>query len=159
MGRHALRFAACHPDRKYHCKDMCSSCYDKARAEKRRGSPAYAKRLDTLRIKYATDESYRREKLAIRKKNYNPEATYRRHVTSRYGLSATAYDVLWAEQEGKCKFCGRTNSGKFRLSVDHCHKTGRVRGLLCMSCNAKLGWYENRRTQIEEYIAAACETL
>lgn len=36
--------------------------------------------------------------------------------------------------------------------VDHNHKTGKVRGILCKFCNSKLGWFENRRLSIEEYL-------
>lgn len=39
-----------------------------------------------------------------------------------------------------------------RQYLDHCHKTGKVRGLLCQSCNLKLGWYEKYQDQINSYL-------
>lgn len=45
-------------------------------------------------------------------------------------------EKLSVKQEGKCGVCGKPESAfKFRLSVDHNHKTGQVRGLLCYRCN------------------------
>lgn len=45
-------------------------------------------------------------------------------------------EKLFEKQEGRCGVCGKHESGfKMRLSVDHNHKTGQVRGLLCYYCN------------------------
>lgn len=50
------------------------------------------------------------------------------------------YDLLYKRQEGKCAICSATQSVEGReLSVDHNHKTGEVRGLLCFNCNTILG--------------------
>jgi hypothetical protein len=61
-----------------------------------------------------------------------------KHLQQRYGLSQEEYEELKERQKSKCAICGRKQSGK-RLSVDHCHSTGLVRGLLCNKCNAALG--------------------
>ena len=45
-------------------------------------------------------------------------------------------DYLFEAQNGRCAICNGTR--RQRLSVDHCHKTGRVRGLLCRMCNGRL---------------------
>lgn len=47
-------------------------------------------------------------------------------------------------QGNKCKIC-ETHESEFdkRLAVDHCHKTGKVRGLLCSSCNTSLGKFKD----------------
>lgn len=62
-------------------------------------------------------------------------------MKSEYGLSREQYDGMISEQAGKCLLCklppGR--DGKKSLSVDHCHKTGKVRGLLCGMCNTAIG--------------------
>jgi len=55
---------------------------------------------------------------------------------STYGLDKGEYEVLFKAQGGKCAICGGTR--RQRLSVDHCHKTGLVRGLLCRLCNGRL---------------------
>jgi len=57
-----------------------------------------------------------------------------------YGITLREYDEMLEEQKGVCAICGNPQPPKFfRLAVDHCHKTGKVRGLLCQSCNGMLG--------------------
>lgn len=50
---------------------------------------------------------------------------------------------------GKCAICGKE---KDKLCIDHDHKTGEVRGLLCIKCNSNLGWYENNKEKINNYL-------
>lgn len=71
----------------------------------------------------------------------HPDQKRRDHVKRRYGLTGTQHDALLALQGGLCKICrrGPEGSGKKTLTVDHDHKTGEVRGLLCNHCNAALG--------------------
>ncbi len=54
----------------------------------------------------------------------------------RYGMTLDDFDRMMTEQDGKCAIC---NNEQKRLHIDHCHATGRVRGLLCTSCNLGLG--------------------
>jgi hypothetical protein len=59
-----------------------------------------------------------------------------------FGLTPADYERMLVEQNGVCAICRRANRGKFSknpLGVDHCHKTGRVRGLLCHQCNFAIG--------------------
>ncbi len=66
-----------------------------------------------------------------------------------YGISLSQYDAMFARQEGLCAICGRPervswkNGSKKRLCVDHCHSTGKVRGLLCLLCNHALGAFND----------------
>ena len=60
-----------------------------------------------------------------------------RHARTRYGLSRADIEAMREKQEGKCLLCGRTP--KVPLHVDHCHATGKVRGLLCGTCNQAIG--------------------
>ena len=64
----------------------------------------------------------------------------------RYGIDALVYIDMLAKQGGGCAICGRSESatdgasGKIRdLSIDHCHTTNVVRGLLCSACNRGIG--------------------
>jgi len=65
----------------------------------------------------------------------------------RFGMEPEDYDRMFEEQNGQCAICGSENpngatskSTKTRnFSVDHCHETGKIRGLLCTSCNRGLG--------------------
>ena len=59
-----------------------------------------------------------------------------------------------------CEICGKAEvvstskrNKKNSLCLDHNHTTGNFRGLLCFSCNSKLGWYQNNKEQIEEYLS------
>lgn len=58
----------------------------------------------------------------------------RNNLWHRYKITVEDYDRLLKEQGGGCAICGYKPTGR-RLSVDHNHKTGKVRGLLCMLCN------------------------
>lgn len=71
-------------------------------------------------------------------------------LKSRYGMSTEDYSRLFVEQDGCCAICGRHQFEFERaLAVDHDHKTGRVRGLLCHSCNMGLGaFYNNDNTRV-----------
>lgn len=57
----------------------------------------------------------------------------------RYGLSAEKYNEMFKKQNGVCKICEKECLSHSVLSVDHCHKTGKIRGLLCVKCNTSLG--------------------
>lgn len=63
----------------------------------------------------------------------------RRQNWARYGLSPKDFERLLTEQNGACAICGDPPNAGRALHVDHCHDTGRVRGLLCQGCNQTLG--------------------
>lgn len=97
-------------------------------------------------------------------KRANPD----RYIDSRlrhfFGLSLAEYRELEARQEGKCACCRQPETGMYRghgllkpkkLCVDHCHETGRVRGLLCCNCNTALGLLQEdpeRVRMLAEYL-------
>ncbi len=63
-----------------------------------------------------------------------------------YGITEERYDYLLDAQNHRCALCGRQAGGHNRsLAVDHDHKNGKVRGLLCIGCNTKLGILEDPR--------------
>lgn len=57
----------------------------------------------------------------------------------KYGITVEDYDRMLVEQKGVCAICKGLPNGAGRYHVDHNHKTGEVRGLLCYRCNALLG--------------------
>lgn len=70
----------------------------------------------------------------------------RNRYLTKYGLTTETYDSLRKSQDYKCLLCGIHESLVIRktevigkLHVDHCHITGKVRGLLCFNCNSLLG--------------------
>jgi len=62
----------------------------------------------------------------------------------RYGISVEEFNELFKKQNGCCAICGKHQTEfENRLSVDHCHKTKTVRGLLCHKCNRALGLFND----------------
>lgn len=83
----------------------------------------------------------------------------RKHkLKSRYGLTEADYNLMLVEQGG-CKMCGRPRDKVRRLNVDHCHKTGKVRGLLCSQCNTVLGIFESPLwwNRVKSYLGGVCD--
>lgn len=64
----------------------------------------------------------------------------RKHTFGKYGITVADFIAMWTSQQGVCAACGdpldRTSSN---THIDHCHVTGRVRGILCRACNHALG--------------------
>ena len=81
--------------------------------------------------------------------NANPskaaESFRRWKLRSAYGLTQDDYMNMLSNQEGGCALCSTTDPGKKKhFYVDHCHKTGIVRGLLCNDCNIALGLFRDQ---------------
>lgn len=69
---------------------------------------------------------------------YLRDREYDRSLQRKYGISREDYDRMLAEQDGHCALCPATEETAGRLQVDHDHKNGRNRGLLCGNCNRGL---------------------
>lgn len=91
---------------------------------------------------------YERQKEAQRKRRAkNPDkvreigrASENRRRYKRYGITEEIYLILCQKQNNLCAICQmKLNSNKRKDHVDHCHETGRVRGILCHHCNLMLG--------------------
>jgi hypothetical protein len=63
------------------------------------------------------------------------ERAHGQYVDKTYGISAEDYRRLYEAQGRRCAICKRATGAARRLAVDHDHKTGEVRGLLCKPCN------------------------
>jgi hypothetical protein len=66
------------------------------------------------------------------------ERERRTQLKMRYGTTPEEYEAMERAQDGVCAICYRPNPGR-RMAVDHDHRTGRVRGLLCDPCNLGIG--------------------
>ena len=78
-------------------------------------------------------------------------------VLQKHGLSLEEYGQLWIEQEGVCGICRCKyipTKPKIRecLHIDHDHLTGKIRGLLCPSCNIGLGAFKDNPTYLKSAI-------
>jgi hypothetical protein len=80
------------------------------------------------------------------------------HYNRKFGITVEDYDRMAAEQNGGCAICGTTEpGGRGVFHVDHCHDSGKVRGLLCTGCNTGLGQFKDDPTRLlaaVEYLAA-----
>ncbi len=73
----------------------------------------------------------------------NPEQRRAYKLRSKFGVTIETYDRMLAAQNGVCAICLRACGSGRRLAVDHCHKSGAVRGLLCKACNTGIGFLED----------------
>lgn len=101
-----------------------------AAAKKIADLPSYrAKRNGYKKKYYAENDHYRR-------------AAYRRRLRSKYGLTQQDFDLMLERQSFQCAICSNPLIPGRGTHVDHDHSTGKVRGLLCFSCNLRIGHLE-----------------
>ena len=87
------------------------------------------------------------------------EAKRRSNYKIRYKITIEEYEELFAKQNGLCAICSQpeklTKDNKLhKMAVDHNHETMQVRGLLCMNCNTRLGYFESKNllTRMVSYL-------
>lgn len=105
----------------------------------RDGTPLYKSRCKACEAERAREWYYNN-------KERGDANSRRSRLNARFGITPEEYERLLADQGGVCAICAnpeRTErDGKpMRLSVDHCHTTGKVRGLLCHGCNRSIGLF------------------
>lgn len=77
------------------------------------------------------------------------------HLRKTYGIGLCDFQEMAAAQGNLCAICrvDFASLAQRAIHIDHDHANGRVRGLLCHSCNTKLGWYERMSQSITSYLA------
>jgi hypothetical protein len=75
------------------------------------------------------------------------QRTCRKCQVEQWQLSAYGCVV---PEDGRCAICGRANSPVAKLGIDHCHKTRKVRGILCQPCNAGLGLFKDDASRLRK---------
>ena len=103
---------------------------------KRRQQQNASRKVCTQREKENNPEGLKEKR---RRWGHTPSAKKSAHkrVLKRYGMTPEQYDILLLAQGGVCPICGRPLPSP--ADVDHDHRTGKVRGLLCTRCNLALG--------------------
>jgi len=111
-------------------KNQCKACHKLATA-------AYEKTSGCRKYRKQWASSPKRKEYAKAYYNGHKEQARAQHFQKKYGLSMEQLAAMFSKQDGKCAICGvpgvETTKG---LVVDHNHKTGQVRGLLCNVCNS-----------------------
>jgi len=116
---------------------VCSKC------KKKKGSSGFTPRKIARGFSYVC-KSCKNEQNKIRWKQMSLEKRRKKAKTtslkSLYGLTLEEYNQMFVKQKGCCAICGKHQSECLRsLSVDHSHKTSKIRKLLCNHCNRGLG--------------------
>lgn len=104
----------------------CKQCITKANAQKYAANPNHYKEIHRKWYAKKHTEGYRLWR--------------KRALAKRHGLTVLQLEELEAKASGKCQICQREAE---RLNIDHCHRDGRVRGLLCRLCNTGLGHFRD----------------
>lgn len=122
----------------------CSECAEEKPIseftfDKRRGS--YTSKCTKCRTKKTKEwrdknPNYEKERYGV-----NEDRDRWRHIKRKYGISKEEYVEMLDSQGGRCAICGDEPGERYshQLHVDHCHASGKVRGLLCRGCNHMLG--------------------
>jgi hypothetical protein len=107
------------------------------------------KRAQYLKQWYEANKEY--VSIESKKQRTNNPKRYRERVWQRHGIVEFSYEdylVLLKAQNNQCKICLNETS----LDVDHDHRTGVVRGLLCKACNKALGFFQDDHGLLEKAI-------
>lgn len=97
-------------------------------------------------------------------KQENPEQAHDMHLRRTYGVEYGTYQTKLSEQDGVCAICKTENPGgnSKNFHMDHCHDTGKVRGLLCTSCNNGIGRFRHDPELVKravDYLVAHSSTV
>lgn len=107
---------------------------------------------------YASHQRYLRAARKRRRiKKFSPAqrtAFHQRKRMGKYGINVDTYNSMFLSQKGVCAICGQPETKLVRdkisaLAVDHCHSTGKVRGLLCVRCNMGIGHFKDSLEVLE----------
>lgn len=125
--------------------------HDRARyADPLRRAKLLAANRERNRKRYAEDPAMRASKREYGKMHKERIAAKKRDRT--YGLDPVRRQALFVDSRGVCFICGQKMS---KVNVDHCHRTGRVRALLCTACNLAEGFVASTGLTPTEWAARA----
>jgi hypothetical protein len=130
--------AKCHPTKPLYAQGKCRSCYEK---QLRKLNPEFAERQRENQRQWVLQHHERkRESDKAYRAKLDPEYRRARSLWSNHRITVAQYTAILKEQKGRCAICGRKQ--RRHLAVDHNHKTGEIRGLLCFRCNFGLSWFQ-----------------
>ena len=109
--------------------------------EKTKNDPEYRQKMIDKQKKYIKEN---REKVLLQKRKNS--------LKKLYGLSWETYQTILKAQKGVCAICNKKNYSNRRLAVDHDHKTGKIRALLCDKCNLGMGSFNDDKKLLMKVI-------
>lgn len=117
-----------------------------------------AKRQQAYKNRVGHDVVRTRANAAARKRRQlDPEkhrlAKWENRLKNDYGLTLDEYAELLVRQAGGCAICKETLTSERQVHTDHCHHTGKVRGILCQKCNIGLGHFRDDTKLLRAAIA------
>lgn len=118
-------------------KGRCKSCYMREYMREYNKTPQAREQRNARRATEAGRQQRREYYESHRAAHINRMLKV---TLKRWGLTILDYERMLHDQNGGCAICGANpTTMKMRLAVDHDHKTGKIRGLLCASCNRGIG--------------------
>ena len=93
----------------------------------------------------------RTQNCPVRKEKHRVRS-YKHNIKRLYGISIEEYEAMLEKQGKACYICNSFPTSKKFLCVDHCHTTGKIRGLLCDPCNKALGLLKEDKARLENMI-------
>lgn len=100
--------------------------------------------LDEFKVRNKSRRSWCKDCEKIKQAEYS-----KKQKVAKYGLTVDEFDAMYVKQNGACAICRRVT----RLAIDHNHKTGAVRQLLCEACNLGLGIFADNSDLLESAAA------
>lgn len=120
--------------------DARTYCNKHWQAWRKHGDPLY--KAPTRDVPHGTLTGYGHYRCRCDDCRQAQATSNRRALLRQFGLTPESYDRMFQEQGGLCAICRLEGSGQLSgrlMAVDHCHATGKVRGLLCQRCNHAIG--------------------
>ena len=150
---HVMEPPSCHPERQHYSRGLCKSCHQTAWEN---GTlEEHPRRLRKLAAPAITCDHNERPKIAnglcsacYQSHRYaQSKSIYRRYqLKAKYSLKEGDYQAMIVAQNGRCSICHLEGI----LNIDHDHKTGQVRGLLCDKCNIMIGYAKENDITLEQ---------
>jgi hypothetical protein len=132
-------------NRKSGLTSKCKECRNKVNSEYWKANPEFRKKVNDRHKEYRKTYYQSHE----RKLRYRSN-----ELAKKFGITHEAYQLMLNSQNGVCAICGqfRTSKDKTHMVVDHDHKTGEIRGILCNWCNNMLGYAQDSTTSLRNAI-------
>lgn len=118
-------------NRKYR-RYICKTCWNNRQREYQQKDPNWREAQKAKSKKYREN----RDPETRLKQTRNSRCKY---IRRKFGITLEEYENMVLDRKGCCDICQSQSKGRGNLHIDHCHQTGKLRGLLCMNCNVVLG--------------------